>query len=162
MHGLGVQVGPPRKVPPWAWQSDCVVMMQKITPGCSKMQQAPGQGLGVQVSVPGSKVPGGQPTPVKMKQALTSQHACVGIGQLLGVQVLPGAGVVPLGHGPAVVKHEPSIRQQARTHGLGTHVSVPGSVVPCGHGPNHRKQAVRSQQACDCGQGFGRHGVPPR
>jgi hypothetical protein len=28
--------------------------------------------------------------------------------------------------------------------------------------PNHRKQAVKSQQACDCGHGFGLHATPPR
>jgi hypothetical protein len=38
---------------------------------------------------------------------------------VLGEQVLLGAGVVPVGHGPRTVKHEPSFRQQARAHGLG-------------------------------------------
>jgi hypothetical protein len=81
----------------------------------------------------------------------------------LGEQVLPGAGVVPVGHGPVVVKHEPSWRQHAQRQGLGWHVSVPALIVPDGHGPIHRKHAVRSQHACCCGHGLvGTHGVPPR
>ena len=73
-------------------------------------------------------VPGGQAAPVKMKHALRSQHARTCGGQRLGEQVLPGAGVVPVGHGPETGKHEPSLRQHALTHSVGVH-TVPG--------PNH-------------------------
>lgn len=137
-----------------------MLRMQKVTPGSSGIQHAPTHGLGLQVNVPGSIVPAGH-GPVKMKQALRSQHAWVS-GQVLGVQVLPGAGVVPEGHGPANEKHEPSVRQQARTHGFGMHVAEPGSMVPAGHGPNQMKHEVTSQQARDCGHGFGLHETPPR
>lgn len=107
LHGLGVQVGPPMNVPPCARQAASDTRMQNVTPGSSGMQHDPRHGFGMHVAVPGSEVPAGH-GPTLMKHTLRSQQACETCGQLLGVHVLPGAGVVPVGQGEASTMHEPS------------------------------------------------------
>lgn len=96
-----------------------------------RSQQASRQGLGVQLVAPGSTKPLhalGVGTSVHVPSL--KQQTNPG-GHWFGVHVLPGAGEDPGGHGPATVKHEPSTRQQARTHGLGTH-EPPGMKFPNG------------------------------
>lgn len=76
--------------------------------------------------------------------------------------MLPGAGVVPLGHGPLTVKHDPSTRQHARGHGFGWHEpagmnDTNGGLGHCDHGAMKHVPSG-SQQAPK--HGFGVHVLP--
>jgi hypothetical protein len=146
----------PEKCWPLPWQAPGGVNRQLEPQQHAPIHSAPGVHTGTTVP------------PIAWQSALETithgplgrQHATT-CTHWFGEHVLPGAGVEPVGHDPATVKHEPSLRQHALRQGLGTHVG-PALVVPGGHGPTHTKHAVRSQHACFCGHGLGTHGVPPR
>lgn len=132
-HGLGVQVLPGAGVVPGGHA------LPAKKKQALRSQHARKQGLGVQVVTPV------RIWPLHWLGVGTSTHEPSGrqhtkpVGQGLGEQVLPAAGVEVAGHGPLTMKHVPSGRQQACGHGLGVQ-EVPGrKVAPaaaghCDHG----------------------------
>jgi hypothetical protein len=103
----------------------------KVLQEPSGLQHATKHGLGVQEVAVGTRKPVQTvPSGTMVHVPSARQHTWPCCGQGLGVQVLPGAGLVPDGQAlPAKRKH--ALRsQQARKHGLGLHVVTPVSTVP--------------------------------
>jgi len=71
----------------------------------------------------------GQIPPMNVKQLPSTRQQAVWHG--LGVQVLPGAGVVPAGHALPVKMKQAFTSQQAITHGLGVQIA-PGKKLTVG------------------------------
>jgi hypothetical protein len=104
-----------------------------------RSQQALRHGFGVQVVLLGRTKPLHCVVEVTSVHVPSEKQQTKPGGQVLGLHVLPGAGVEPVGHGPPVVKHEPSARQQARAQGFGLQVAPPvndrfGGTGHCDHG----------------------------
>lgn len=141
-QGLGVQVLPAAGVVPGGHA------LPAKKKHASRSQHARKHGLGVQLVTPVST------WPLHWFGLVTSTHEPSGRQhtkpgrQGLGEQVLPGAGVVVVGHGPLTMKHEPSDRQQACGQGLGLQ-DVPGrNVAEAGHcdqGAVKHEPSVRQQ-----------------
>jgi hypothetical protein len=123
---LGPQTPPGAGVEPAGHETPTTVLHEP-----SGLQHATKHGLGVHEVAVGTRKPV-QTVPSGMIVQVPSarQHTWPCCGQGLGVQVLPGAGLVPAGHAlPAKRKH--ALRsQQARKHGLGLQVVTPVSTLP--------------------------------
>lgn len=86
-------------------------------------QQARKHGLGVQLVAPAMMNPLHCAAVATSEQLPSDLQQTNPGGHWLGVQVLPGAGVEPVGHWPLNMKHEPSDLQQARVQRLGVQIA---------------------------------------